>query len=168
MQGTKFYHSSGEAASKVTSRPQHEDKKWLWTSRARLENFCTLHRIFVLSGMATVYPTDSFFGQWPLCTLLAGSNCSLERKGSEFIILIQNCYCWGKNVVDDTSLPGKKIVPGTKLAPSCREKNCTRRCHVLIYIQDAVYNFTTAPFSSRSGGYKGAIDRKDFREWMIL
>ena len=26
----------------------------LWTSRARLENCCTLHRIFVLSGVATV------------------------------------------------------------------------------------------------------------------
>ena len=56
---------------------------------------------FVLSGMATVYLTDLFFGQWTLCTLLAGFNLSSQKivldieivttKGSKLVILIKNC-----------------------------------------------------------------------------
>ena len=47
---------------------------------AKVQKICTRQRIFVLSGMATVYPTDLFFGQWPLWTLLVGSILSLEKN----------------------------------------------------------------------------------------
>ena len=124
--------------------------------------------------MATVYPTDLFFGQWSLCTLLAGSNLSLEKivldieivmtKGSKLVILIKNCYCRGKKIVPDTSLPGKKTVPVTKLSGEKLYQAVTPivpcGAMLLLHIQDAGYNFTTAPFSSRPGGYKKTIDRK--------
>ena len=45
------------------------------------------YRIFLLSGMATVYPTDLFFGQWRLCTLLAGSILSLFHVSYLFSLL---------------------------------------------------------------------------------
>ena len=146
---------------------RNEGSKWPLNQPCR-------HRIFVLSGMATVYPTDLFFSQWPLCTLLAGSNLSLQKivldieivttKGSKLVFLIKNCYCWGKNFVPDTSLLGKKLYT----APICRGKKLYRAVTpivpsgalFLLHIQDAGYNFTTKPFSSRPGGYKGAIDRK--------
>ena len=59
----------------------------------------------------------------------------------------------GKKIVPDTSLLGKKLYQALKpIVPGGAK--------VLLHIQVAGYNFTTAPFSSRPGGYKGAIDRK--------
>ena len=123
-----------------------------------------------------------------LCTLLAGSNSSLLKLGKKIafdkIILhcqilsnwncnneqikiinsYKNCYCRGKKIVPATSLPGKKIVPGTKLSGEKIVLSVTQIAPggavFLLHIQDAGYKFATAPFSSRPGGYKGAIDRK--------
>ena len=98
-----------------------------------------------MMSMATVYLTDLFFGQWTLCTLLAGFNLFLHKivldieivttKGSKLVILIKKTvivggkilyptpHCRGKDCTRHQAV-GEKIVPGSNA-------NCTRRYHVL-------------------------------------
>ena len=125
------YFSTGEVGSKITLRPHYHTRRAagepciemrvrsdLWTSRAILEKCCTLHRIFVLSGMATVSLTDFFFNQWPLCTLLAGSNLSLYSIRE---------FCTVKFFFFFCSRSLKYLMPGKTIVPAfhCRVKKCT-------------------------------------------
>ena len=146
----------------------------LWTSRARLKMFVPvigfLYWVVWQLSIQQIY----FSVNGPFVPSWLGLICLYKKivldieivttKGSKLVFLIKNCYCWGKNFVPDTSLLGKKLYT----APICRGKKLYRAVTpivpsgalFLLHIQDAGYNFTTKPFSSRPGGYKGAIDRK--------
>ena len=100
-----------------------------FASRARLEKFCTHHRIFVLRGMANCLTNRFIFRSmaplyppgWVYTRILY---CQIFFLFSFF----KNFTAGEKKIVPCISLLGEKIVPCTCLP----ENNCTRQYWILL------------------------------------
>ena len=98
--------------------------------------------------MASVYPTDLFFGQWPLCTLLAGYNLSLQKIVLDIEIIT-------------TTVPGKKLYQAVKLIVPVGSYNISRN-------QDAGYNSLLRRSHSNQEGTKGSLTGKGHNKANLL
>ena len=102
---------------------------------------------------------DRILKNWNILQLLLSIELIFEDKNCIRLLGIRNKISSGRRRI---------LVPGTKIIPSRQRillpgiKKIVPGSHKdLLHIQHAGYNITTAPFSSRPGGYKGAIDWKN-------